>query len=156
MSRKNVRPFTARQERIGSVVIHVMSRVNTWIYRVTGGRIAARFPGGAPVLLLTTIGRRSGRRRTAPLLYLMDGDRYIVVGSKGGMAHDPLWIRNLEAEPRVEIEVGNRAMAATARRATREEKAGLWPRLVAMYPSYADYQARTARDIPVVILTPAS
>ncbi len=155
MSKKNVRPFTARQERIGNVVIRVMSRMNTWVYRASGGRVGGRFPGGAPVLLLTTVGRKSGRRQTAPLLYLRDGDRYVVVGSKGGMAHDPLWVRNLEAEPHVEIEVGSRAMAATARRATKQEKAALWPRLVAMYPSYADYQARTARDIPVVMLTPA-
>ena len=154
MSAKAPRPFTPREERIGSAVITLWSRLNTWVYRVSGGRIGGRFPGGAPVLLLTTIGRKSGRPQTAPLLYLTDGDAYVVVASKGGMSHHPLWFKNLEANARVEIEVGNRKFAATARRATAAEKASLWPRLVSMYPSYADYQARTTRDIPVVILTP--
>ncbi len=156
MSAKNVRPFTPRQEKIGTVVIRIMSRVNTWIYRASGGRIGGRFPGGAPVLLLTTVGRKSGRPQTAPLLYLKEGDNYVIVASKGGMSHNPLWFKNLEAKRRVEVEVGGRRMAMTARRASDDEKHALWPRLCAMYPSYADYQARTARNIPVVILTPPS
>ena len=154
MSAKQARPFTRREEKIGTALIGVMSRLNTWIYRLSGGRIGGRFPGGAPVLLLTTTGRKSGRPQTAPLLYLQEGDSYVVVASKGGMAENPLWFKNLEANPRVEIEVGNRKLPATARRATDAEKAALWPRLVAMYSSYADYQARTTRSIPVVILTP--
>src|SRR5262245_3346603 len=154
MSEKKPRPFTAREEQIGSAVIGVMSRLNTWIYRASGGRLAGRFWGGAPVLLLTTVGRKSGARRTAPLLYLEDGDRYVVVASKGGMSHHPSWFKNLEANPEVEVEVGSRTMAMTARQATQVEKAALWPRLVAMYRSYDDYQARTTRDIPVVLLTP--
>jgi deazaflavin-dependent oxidoreductase (nitroreductase family) len=154
MAATKLRPYTPRQERVGNVVVKIMSRLNTCIYRLSGGRIAGRFPGGAPVLLLTTIGRKSGRPQTAPLLYLRDGDAYVVVGSKGGMPHHPLWFKNLEANPQVEIEVGPRRMAMTARRATEAEKAVLWPRLVAMYPSYADYQARTTRQIPVIILTP--
>jgi deazaflavin-dependent oxidoreductase (nitroreductase family) len=148
------RPFTRREEKIGSAVIKLMSWLNTWVYRISGGRIAGRFPGGAPVLLLTTIGRKSGQPQTAPLLYLTDGDNYVVVASKGGMSQHPLWFKNLEANPRVEIEVGAQKIAATAQRATAMQKASLWPRLVTMYPSYADYQARTSRDIPVVIITP--
>ena len=154
MSNRQPRPFTPREEKIGTALIGVMSRLNTWIYRVSGGRLLSRFPGGAPVLLLTTTGRKSGKPKTAPLLYLQEGDSYVVVASKGGMAENPLWFKNLEANPRVEIEVGNRKLAATARRATDAEKATLWPRLVAMYSSYADYQARTTRSIPVVIVTP--
>jgi deazaflavin-dependent oxidoreductase (nitroreductase family) len=156
MADKTPRPFTPREEKIGSVVIKFMSHLNTWTYRVSGGRVTGRFPGGAPVLLLTTTGRKTGQPQTAPLLYLQDGERYVVVASKGGMSHHPLWFKNLEANPRVEIEVGSRKIAAAARRASDEEKAALWPRLVAMYSSYADYQARTTRDIPVVILTPQS
>ena len=155
MSGKKPRPFTRREEKLGSAVIRVMSRLNTWIYRVSGGRLLGRFPGGAPVLLLTTVGRRSGRLQTAPLLYLQEGDNYVVVASKGGMTHNPLWFKNLEANPQVDMEVGSRTMRATARRASKDEKAALWPKLVALYPSYADYQARTERDIPVVILSPA-
>ena len=146
------KPFTPRQEQIGSVVIKNLSRFNTWLFRVSSGRLGARMPGGQPVLLLTTIGRKSGQPQTAPLLYLKDGDRYVVVASKGGMSHHPLWFKNLEANPRVEVEVGNEKLAMTARAATVAEKAVLWPKLVAMYPSYADYQKRTTREIPVVLL----
>ena len=107
-------------------------------------------------MLLTTTGRKSGQVRTVPVLYLKQGDVYVVVASKGGMSHDPLWFKNLEANPRVEIEVGCAKIAMTARRATAEEKTVLWPKLLAMYPSYAAYQARTQRDIPVVLLMPRS
>jgi len=154
MPAKAPRPFTRREERIGTAIIGVISRLNTWLYRISGGRIAGRFPGGARVLLLTTIGRKSGQPKTAPLLYLQDGTAYVVVASKGGMADHPLWFKNLEANPQVEIEVGSRRLKATARRASAGEKAVLWPKLVAMYASYADYQARTKRDIPVVLLIP--
>jgi deazaflavin-dependent oxidoreductase (nitroreductase family) len=154
MSDNKPRPFTRTEERIGTVVIKVMSALNTWAYRASGGRIGGRFMRGAPVLLLNTIGRKSGRTRTAPLLYLQDGERYVVVASKGGMSHHPLWYRNLEANPQVEVELGTRKLPMTARRATDAEKAAFWPRLVAMYRDYDDYQARTERNIPVVILSP--
>ncbi len=147
------RPFTPREEKIGSALIKVWSRLNTWSYRLSGGRIGGRFPVGVPVLLLTTVGRKSGQPRTAPLLYLKDGDSYVVVASKGGMSHHPEWFKNLEANPAVDVEVGNQKLRMTARRATDAEKATLWPRLVKMYPSYADYQLRTDRQIPVVILS---
>jgi deazaflavin-dependent oxidoreductase (nitroreductase family) len=132
-----------------------MSRANVWAYRLSGGRLGGRFWGGAPVLLLTTVGRRSGAPRTAPLLYLPDGENLVVVASKGGMSHHPLWYKNLEANPRVEVEVGSERRTMVSRRATAAEKAALWPRLVAMYPEYESYQVRTERDIPVVILSPA-
>ena len=149
------KPFTKRQERVGSVVINVMSALNTWAFRMSGGKLGATFPGGAPVLLLTTVGRKSGARRTAPLLYLKDGDDYVIVASKGGMSHHPAWYLNLRDNPQVEIEVGSDKRRMTARIASPEEKARLWPGLVKMYPSYDDYQARTDRKIPVVILSPA-
>lgn len=133
-----------------------MSRANVWAYRLSGGWLGGRFLGGAPVLLLTTVGRRSGQPRTAPLLYLSEGDDLVVVASKGGMSHHPLWYRNLEANPRVEVEIGNQRRTMVARPATATEKATLWPRLVAMYRDYDAYQARTERDIPVVILSPTA
>jgi deazaflavin-dependent oxidoreductase (nitroreductase family) len=147
-------PWTPTQERLGTLAIRAMSALNIWVYRATGGRVGGRFVRGAPVLLLTTVGRKSGRRRTAPLLYLRDGDRFAVVASKGGMSHHPLWYRNLLAEPQVEVEVGRERTKRVARTASAEEKAALWPRLVAMYRDYDDYQARTERDIPVVLLEP--
>jgi deazaflavin-dependent oxidoreductase (nitroreductase family) len=148
------RPFSKTEVAIANPLIKAMSRLNTWVYRATGGKVGGKFMRGAPVLLLTTIGRKSGEPKTAPLLYLKDGDDYVIVASKGGMSHNPLWFKNLEANPNVEVEVGKRKVAMIARRANAAEKERLWPPLVEMYSSYADYQARTTREIPVVILSP--
>ena len=146
--------YTPLQERLASPLIRAASAANTWVYRLSGGRIGGRFRQGAPVLLLTTTGRKSGRPRTAPLLYLEDGENLVVVASKGGMSQHPVWYLNLEANPDVEVEIGTSRRRLRARRASDEEKAKLWPRLVAMYRDYDDYQARTDRSIPVVILGP--
>ena len=132
----------------------MMSSANTWLYRISGGRIGGRFLGGAPVLLLTTIGRRSGAARTAPLLYLRDGENLVVVASQSGMSKHPLWYRNIEANPDVEVEIGRERSKRLARRASDAEKAVLWPRLIEVYRDFADYQARTERNIPVLILSP--
>lgn len=153
-AKATARPWTPFEERLGSAVVKAMSVANTWLFRASGGRLGARFLRGAPVLLLTTIGRRSGDKRTAPLIYLRDGERLVLVASKGGMSHHPLWYRNLEANPDVEVELPGEKKAMRASRASDEEKARLWPRLLEVYPDYDDYQARTERNIPVVILTP--
>jgi deazaflavin-dependent oxidoreductase (nitroreductase family) len=110
--------------------------------------------GAAPILLLTTTGRKTGRSRTVPLLYLEDNGRFAIVASFAGAPKDPAWFRNLETDPKVRLQVGGRRFAATARRADARDKARLWPGLLAIYPQYADYQKRTARDIPVVMVTP--
>ena len=148
------RPYSKTEVAIANPFIKWMSRLNTWAYRASGGRIGGKFPGGAPVMLLTTIGRKSGARHTLPLLYLRDGERIVTVASKGGMDHHPLWYRNLVANPEVDVQIASQVQAGRARTANQAEKAALWPKLVAMYPSYADYQARTARNIPVVIIDP--
>jgi deazaflavin-dependent oxidoreductase (nitroreductase family) len=154
MAKPTTRPFTPREERIGSAAIRAMSALNVWAYRLSGGRLGGRFPGGAPVCLLTTTGRRSGRPRTAPLLYLEDGDRVALVASKGGMSRHPTWYLNCVANPEVGLEIGRERRRMRARTASAAEKTELWPRLVEMYPSYATYQTRTDRDIPVVVLEP--
>ena len=154
MSAQSPQPYTARQEKIGNVAIKIMSALNIWIYRASGARIGGRFMRGAPVMLLTTTGRRSGKPRTAPLIYLKDGDDLIIVASKGGMSHHPAWYQNLEANPDVEVEMASERRAMRARRVSDGEKAELWPRLLEMYRDYDDYQARTSRNIPVVILSP--
>ncbi len=154
MPDQKLKPYTATEEKFGSALIKVMSVLNTWIYRISGGRIGGKFLRGAPVLLLTTIGRKSGKPRTAPLLYLRDGEKIVIVGSKGGMSQHPLWYKNVEANPDVEVEIGSERSKMLARRATDEEKAALWPKLVAMYRDFDDYQARTERNIPVIILSP--
>jgi deazaflavin-dependent oxidoreductase (nitroreductase family) len=147
------RPFTPAEERIGTVLIRYMSRANKWIYRLTGGRLGRRF-FGAPVMFLTTTGRKSKEPRTVPLLYLVDGENVVTVASKGGMSHHPLWYRNLVDDPAVMVEFEGRTRAMVAHTAGPEEKRALWPKLVAMYPDYDAYQARTERDIPVVVLRP--
>lgn len=148
------RPFSKAEVAIANPLIKIMSRLNTWAYRATNGRLGGRFMRGAPVLLLTTIGRKSGAPRVAPLIYARDGERLLLVASKGGMDHHPLWYRNLVVNPDVEVQIGAETRRMTARTASAEEKRALWPAVVAVYRDYADYQARTTRDIPVVILTP--
>ena len=152
MATPTARPWTPVEERIGSVVVKVMSVLNVLAFRATGGRLGGTFLRGAPVCLVTVIGRRSGEPHTVPLLYLEDGDDLIVVASKGGMSKHPLWYLNLIANPRCEVEIGRERRSMLARPVGADEKAALWPRLCAMYPDYADYQARTSRDIPVLRL----
>ena len=154
MATPTARPWTPTEELIGSVVVKVMSVLNVLAFRATGGRLGGTFLRGAPVCLVTVTGRKTGAPRTIPLLYLRDGADLVVVASKGGMSKHPLWYLNLIANPRCEVELGRERLSMIARRVSAEEKAALWPRLCAMYPDYADYQARTERDIPVVVLRP--
>ncbi len=154
MAKRTARAFSETEERLFGVVLKVMSKTTTWVYRASGGRLGGRFLRGAPVMLLTTIGRRSGEPRIAPLIYLEDGDNVVTVASKGGSARHPLWYRNLQANPDVEVQIGADKRKLRARTASAEEKDKLWSRLTTVYPDYDDYQARTDRDIPVVILEP--
>jgi deazaflavin-dependent oxidoreductase (nitroreductase family) len=135
------------------LVLRTVSALNTWIYRVSGGRWMGRFPSGAPVCLLTTQGRKSGQLRTVPLLFLADGDDLVVVASQGGAPQDPGWYFNLVADSMAEVQIGRRRFAVTARTVNADEKSRLWPRLVAIYPPYEAYQRRTSRSIPVVRLS---
>jgi deazaflavin-dependent oxidoreductase (nitroreductase family) len=148
------RPFTPFQARVFRAVTRAISRANVWSFRLTGGRVGGTFRYGSPVLLLTTVGRRSGRRRTLPLIYLEDGERLAVVASQAGMPTHPLWYHNLRANPDVEVQIGSEVRKMTARTTSDEEKQAYWPRLTEIYPDYDDYQARTTRDIPVVVLSP--
>ncbi|HXK23574.1 MAG TPA: nitroreductase family deazaflavin-dependent oxidoreductase [Myxococcota bacterium] len=154
MADPSPRPWTPTEERLGTLAVRAMSAVNTWLFRLSGGRLGSRFLRGAPVLLLTTTGAKSGAQRTTPLIYLADGPRMVLVASKGGMSHSPAWYHNLMANPECEVQIGSRATRMLARRASAEEKSALWPKLLAIYRDYDDYQARTTRDIPVLILTP--
>lgn len=111
---------------------------------------------GSTVLLLTTIGHRSGRAVRTPLIYGRDGERYLVVASKGGSDVPPVWYQNLAADPRVRIQVWGDVLDGRARTATPEEKAALWPTMTRIWPDYDSYQTKTDRDIPVVIIETAS
>jgi deazaflavin-dependent oxidoreductase (nitroreductase family) len=107
-----------------------------------------------PALLLTTTGRKSGERFIFPLFYGKDGDSYIVVASKGGAPQHPGWYRNLLTNPEVEVQAGTAKLKARARTATGAERARLWEKALEFWPPYADYQRKTEREIPVVVLDP--
>ncbi|TCZ64908.1 nitroreductase family deazaflavin-dependent oxidoreductase [Roseicella aquatilis] len=109
-----------------------------------------------PSLLLTTTGRTSGQRFIFPLFYGREGDGYIIVASKGGAPEHPGWYRNILADPEVEIQVGTARLRARARTAAGEERARLWQRALEFWPPYAEYQQKTEREIPVVVLDPVT
>lgn len=135
------------------VLTRIFTGIHTFLYRLSGGRIGGRF-GKSPVLLLTTTGRKTGKQRTTPLLYLKDDDKLILVASKGGAPTHPIWWLNLQARPQAEVEIGQQKLAVIARQADTEERNRLWPLLVAMYASYDAYQKKTTREIPVILLYP--
>src|SRR5688572_4972256 len=137
---------------MGSSAMKLFTHVATWLYRVSGGRVAGTMQG-APVLLLTTRGRKTGKARTAPLIYREDGNDLVVVASKGGWPQHPLWYQNLRADPNVEVQHGARKRAMAARTANPAERARLWPRMVEVYKPYDDYQSWSDREIPIVILS---
>lgn len=127
---------------------------HTWLYRMTGGRVGHRIPGLGPMLLLDHVGAKSGIKRTAPLLYVDDPPNVVIVASKGGYPQHPAWYHNLRANPDTMVQIGPGHRLVTARVATPEERKRLWPMAVATYSGYRDYQARTDREIPLVILEP--
>ncbi len=120
-------------------------------YRETNGAEGHEWQG-ATVLILTTKGRRTGQQRSTPLIYGRDGDNYVIVASKGGADEHPGWYLNLVADPDVEVQVLADRFPARAHTATPEDKPRLWQAAVARWPAYADYQRRTEREIPVVVL----
>jgi F420H(2)-dependent quinone reductase len=138
----------------GAKLVNVMSKGNVGLYRFTGGRVGGKMKG-APILLLDHTGRKSGRQRTVPVLYLNNGDDLVIVGSRAGSDAMPIWWLNLQANPATTVQVKRDKRSVVARQATPDEKAELWPRLVDMYDDYAVYQSRTDRDIPVIILSRA-
>ncbi len=144
----------ALQQSLADIGLKAMSRAHRAIIRLSGGRVLGS-AFGMPAVELHTVGRKSGRPRstmlTAPVI---DGDRVVLVASKGGDDRDPDWFRNLMAHPEIELTMAGRRRSMLARRASAAEKAELWPRVVAAYQGYGGYQRRTERDIPLVICEP--
>ena len=136
-----------------SLRIRGLSALHREIYSASGGRFGNRI-AGMPVLLLTTKGRKTGKRRTAPLTYFEDDGAIVLVASYGGRPHNPDWFENLVAAGRGEVTIGRERRPVRARRATSDERARLWPRIVGTYDGYAKYQAKTSREIPLAILVP--
>jgi deazaflavin-dependent oxidoreductase (nitroreductase family) len=107
---------------------------------------------GVPCLLLTTVGRKSGEPLTLPLIYGRDGERVVIVASRGGAPDHPAWYKNLAANPRVRVQIAAEKFAATARTAAATERARLWRAMTQIWPAYDEYQSKTTREIPVVVL----
>jgi proline iminopeptidase len=121
-------------------------------YRETGGEVGHIWREGATILLLTTTGRTTGEKRTVPLIYAADGDRYVIIASKGGAPEHPGWYKNLDKSPEVELQVKDEVFRARARTVTGDERERLWQKANEVWPQYAEYARRTAREIPVVVL----
>jgi len=124
------------------------------VYRASGGRIGHRVPGLAPTLLLDHEGAKSGKPRTSPLVYGVDGEDLVLVASKGGYPKNPAWYHNLVANPDTDVQVGTEHRRVHARVATPQERERLWPLMVGVYSGYEDYRRRTDREIPLVVLEP--
>ena len=141
-------------------VIKLMAAVNVRVYKLTRGRIGGTWRIGAgwrdpvPICLLEHRGRRTGKMRSTPLVYLRDADRIVVVASQAGRPNHPLWFRNIEADPEVTVQIRGERRPMRARAADTEERAALWPRLVDHYRDFDSYQSWTDREIPVVLLEP--
>jgi deazaflavin-dependent oxidoreductase (nitroreductase family) len=131
----------------------ILTTAHLLAYRLSGGRIGATL-FGMPMLLLTTRGRRTGKLRTAPLLYLPVDDDLVLVASNGGAVYSPTWFYNLLDYPEALVQIGPARGRVTARMATAEARALLWPLLLQIYPTYDRYQALTDRTIPLVLLRP--
>jgi F420H(2)-dependent quinone reductase len=124
------------------------------LYRASHGLVGHRFPGTPPVLLLDHVGAKSAKRRTTPLVYARDGKNVVLIASKGGYPKNPAWFHNLQANPDTTIQIGPQRQQVHARVADAKERKRLWPVVVDVYGGYDDYQRRTEREIPLVILEP--
>lgn len=139
----------------GKWIFKQFIRLQIFMYRRSGGKRMGSLRG-MPLLLLTTIGRKTGKQRVTPVMYIRDGDNYVVTASNAGFDSHPAWFVNLQANPKVVVEVGDITQNMIAQQANAEEKSRLWPQLVKQAPFFEDYQKNTTRDIPMVILQPTA
>lgn len=138
---------------MGNWLFKQVMRVQIFFYRRSGGKFMGSMRG-MPILILTTVGRKSGQLRETPVMYLQDGANYVVMASNAGRAGNPAWYGNLRANPEVTIDVGGDTRSAIARDASADERKRLWPLLLEKAPFFDDYQKNTSRVIPMVILSP--
>lgn len=149
--------YSRLSSSLGARGLRWTGKLNVPLYRASGGRVGGRV-GRAPVLLLTTTGRKSGQPRTAPVVYLADGDDVVLIDTNAGNARIPAWSFNLKANPEAEVELGRERRRVQARVATGEERAELWRKHVEQYAGFDDYKSKLGpdREISVFVLEPAS
>lgn len=148
------RVYSANRARPPRSLIRAAGAIHRFVILRTGGRLGAGLLDH-PILLLTTIGRRSGKQRTQPLMFVREADGFLVAASFGGHDQDPAWLTNLQANPRATIAVEGRHIPVLATIATPDERERLWPRFLSLSPAYEKYQRSTDRQIPVVKLRPS-
>jgi F420H(2)-dependent quinone reductase len=135
---------------VGKSLQRLFMKGHVSLYRLTGGKVG----GGEHMLILTTIGRKSGVERDTPLFFFQDGDQFIIIASAGGAPKHPVWWLNLKSSAQAKIQVGSRVIPVTAKEAEGEDRTRLWSIIAENYKNFVAYQKRTDREIPVVILTP--
>lgn len=136
-----------------SMIVKWLIRFQVVMYRRSGGRRFGHMRG-MPLLLLTTVGRKTGQQRVTPVMYIRDGNNYVITASNSGAAKHPSWFVNLQANPHTAIEVDGITRRVLAHRASPEVKGRLWAQLVQQAPFFEGYRKKTTRDIPMVILQP--
>jgi F420H(2)-dependent quinone reductase len=134
-------------------IVKFLTWLNVVLYRISGGCIANKVEG-CPVCLVTMTGRKSGKIKTIALMYAEDGENVLLVASLGGAPQHPVWYHNLKAQPKIEIQLGSTRRNMLAHEASAEERKSVWPKAVAAYGSFAEYQKKTSRVIPVFICVP--
>lgn len=145
--------YSRLSHSLGAKGLRMVGKLNVPVYRLSRGRIGGRV-GKGPVLLLTTTGRRSGEPRTAPVLYLADGERFVVINTNAGNTKVPAWSLNLRADPEAEVEVRGKRTKVRARLAEGEERAELWRRHMEQYEGWDYYESKLDREIGVFVLEP--
>jgi deazaflavin-dependent oxidoreductase (nitroreductase family) len=136
------------------LILRKIVAIHTGLYRLSRGRVGHTVPGIPPMLLLEHRGAQSGTVRTTPLGYIRDGENLVVIASKGGHPNNPSWFHNLRVHPDARVQIRSTRAPVRARLASSAERERLWPEVVAVYAGYEDYQQRTVREIPLVILEP--
>ena len=147
-------PMTDKEFQNLRKFIKPFSGLNAFVYKLTGGRLMGNFQG-RPVVLIEMKGAKSGKTRTIPLMYVPHKEGVIIVGSQGGAPKSPVWVKNLQKDPNIVAQYKGKRMNLFARQVSDAEKEQLWPTCVKHYKEFADYRARTDRNIPVFDCQPS-
>ena len=147
-------PMTDKEYSQLRKFIKPFSKLNVFVYKLTGGRLMSKFQG-RPIVLIEMTGAKSGKQITIPLMYVPHENGVIIVGSQGGAPKSPVWVKSVQKNPNIVAQYKSKKMNLVARQVSDEEKKALWPICDAAYPDFADYRARTDRNIPVFDCQPA-